>query len=195
MQTLKSSTSHDQLTARGHIAGVLMLLLSVSALGLITLLPSRGNAGIQLPFLEDVSSTVVVAFAGFPGCSTVCPRGLSVLDAFYDAVPADHARGLDVLFINIQKYTPPAITAAYASSFNRNFLSYTVLPEDVKLIHDSLNLRSFDNGDSALSHSGFIYVFIRESGLWRIEHVYRKIPTPSQLVTDVTRLLPGRESV
>jgi len=182
----------DRLTARDHIAGVLLLILSVSTLGLLALLPSRGDAGIQLPFLDDAPAPIVVAFAGFPGCGTVCPRGLSVLDALYDGVHEERAHKLDILFINIQKYTPPAVTAAYASSFNPEFLSYTVTPEDATLVYDSLSLRSFDNEESMVSHSGFIYVFVQESGLWRIERVYRNIPPSSQLVDDINKLLKQR---
>lgn len=186
---MKLIATPDRLTARDHIAGVLLLILSVSTLGLLALLPSRGDAGIQLPFLEDTPAPIVVAFAGFPGCGTVCPRGLSVLDALYDGVHEERAGQLDILFINIQQYTPPAVTSAYASSFNPEFLSYTVTPEDATLVYDSLSLRSFDNEESIVSHSGFVYVFVEESGLWRIEHVYRKIPTPNQLVKDVNKLL------
>lgn len=179
----------DRLTARDHIAGALLLILSISTLGLLALLPSRGDAGIQLPFLEDASSPVVVAFAGFPGCGTVCPRGLSVLDALHDSVHEGPSQRLDILFINIQQYTPSAVTAAYASSFNPEFSSYTVTPGDAKLVYDALSLRSFDNEEPIVSHSGFIYVFVQESGLWRIEHVYRNIPPPRQLVDDVNKLI------
>ncbi len=173
-----------------HAAGVSLLLIAVSVLALLTLLPTRGSAGIQLPFLEEFESSTVVAFAGFSGCSSVCPTSLALMsEAYRDLDPRARER-VGLLFINILRNDPRGLEDKYAQAFHPDFLTYTVDSQEADTIYDTLSLESFDQPQRASSHTGFIYVFGREQNTWRIERVFRRTPSGTQLLS-ILRDLAG----
>lgn len=57
-------------------------MLPVLAL-LITFIPLKSNAIVELPFLENSPYKRVLAFGGFPDCVTACPVSLTTLRQTY----------------------------------------------------------------------------------------------------------------
>lgn len=177
----------DAMALHKHIAGAGLLLCALATLALVPMLPARGAANIELPFLQDVQQPVVVAFAGYPGCGTICPTSLSLLSGVYRQIESSDSQ-LGMLFINIQRDSSHETTAAYARDFHPEFLSYTVSSADADSVYRSLALQSFDDAGAAIAHSGLIYVFSKGQEGWRIEHVYRRPPSPDRLKVDLQNL-------
>jgi len=172
-----------------HLAGVLLLLIAISLLGLMALLPSRSDSHIDLPFLNTSQKSVVLAFAGFPGCDTICPVSLSVLSDVYRTLNSENSSmKVEVMFINIQLDTPDVITNAYAKSYHPNFSSYSVKSKEVYGIYKALSLRTFEKTQDPYSHTGYIYVFARSLDKWNIEHVYQQIPSSTKIISDLNKL-------
>lgn len=183
-------------TPARHLAGACLLMLAVSSLVFAARLPMRSVDAIELPFLDGIKTHVVVAFAGFPGCGDICPAGMTVLGRVASELPADNRESVSLLFINLQYGTPPQQTANYAEAFSPAILSYNVSFDDTDVLYQGLALRTFDADDSPISHSGNFYVFVRNGEGWRIEHVYRRMPSATDLANRLARLSPDHsESV
>lgn len=170
------------LTRGRHVAGVALLLLAISSVAMVPYLPSRGSNGLDLPFLRDATSPVVAAFAGYPACGTTCPTSLALLAQAHRELQDEGGRPVDLLFINVHRGTPVAVADRYAKSFHPDFRSHTVDDDAAGEIYSALSLRSFDDAGLAASHSSSIYVFVRGTAGWRIEHVFQRTPRPGQLL-------------
>ena len=169
-----------------HVAGGCLLLLALGSLVFAGWLPMRSTSTVAPGFLENIDTAIVVAYAGYPGCGDVCPAGMAMLSMARRSLadPSDTT----MLFINLQRGTPHAVTSAYAEAFHPDFKSYTVAFDEADHLYEQLALRSFSTDESAASHSDSYYVFIRAQERWRIEHVYRRAPSSDQLVDDLERI-------
>jgi len=172
-----------------HLAGALLLLMAISSPGLMALLPSRSDAHIDLPFLNTSQQSTVLAFAGFPGCDTICPVSLSILSDVYRNLNSEYnSMEVELMFINIQLDTPDEITDAYAKSYHPNFSSYSVKSKEAYDIYKALSLRTFENMQDSYPHTGYIYVFVRTLDKWNIEHVYQQTPSSRKIISDLKQL-------
>ena len=178
-----------RLTPGRHAAGASLLALGLATLGLLALLPTRGSAGLELPFLDERMPPVVVAFAGFPGCGTICPASLATIRTAADALPAAGRAQLGLLFVNIERDAPPAQSEAYARAFHPDFRAYSLTSEDAAPVYRALALGSFASGEQAAAHSGYVYVFARADNGWRIERIYRRLPASGRLANDLHELV------
>ena len=185
---MRAPTSTQALTPARHIVGACLLLFAVSSLALAAMLPMQSSKGVELPFLDDSGAPIVVGFAGFPGCGDVCPAGMALLGHSARQLSVPDRQDVSLLFINLQRGTPASVSNAYARAFHPEFYSYTVALDESDLFYRELALRSFSPDESAVTHSGYFYVFVRERGHWRIQHVYRRPPAASQLVNDLESL-------
>lgn len=172
-----------------HFAGTSLLLAAISMPVLMALLPSRSATDINLPFLNNSQKPVVLAFAGYPGCNTVCPISLSVLrDAYQDYYSQYSSINAEVMFINIQLNTPDEITNAYAKFYHPNFSGYSVKSNEAHDIYKALSLQTFNNNKDSNRHAGYIYLFVRIQDKWNIEHVYQQLPSPKEIISDLKGL-------
>lgn len=185
---MSDTTSKRPLSRAQHLAGTGMLLLALLLLGGVSLLPTRGAAGIDLPFLDPSQPPVVVAFAGYPGCGTVCPVSLSLMREAYRALPPARQPRIGLQFVNIRRNADPVQTARFARAWHPDFRAYAVTAADAPSLYAGLALQSFGSSEAAEAHSGFIYIFVREAGAWRIEHVYRQLPAAAELLARLTHL-------
>ena len=178
-----------EINVRKHLVGVLLLLFALSTLGLMTLLPSSSKADIDLPFLNTTQKSLVLAFAGFPGCSTTCPISLNVLgDVYRNFNSEGNGMKMGITFINIKLDTPHDITDSYAKSYHREFSSYSVNSKEAYGIYKALSLQTFKNAKDSTHHTGYIYMFVKELDRWRIQHVYRQIPSSVEIISDLNKL-------
>lgn len=172
-----------------HLAGTLLLLTAISLLGLLTFLPSRSAETIDLPFLNASQKSVVLAFAGFPGCSNSCPISLNILSDVYRDFNSESDRiKAEVMFVNIQLDFPDEATDAYAKSYHPEFSSYTVKSKEAYDIYKSLSLRTFESGQNADRHTGYIYMFVKTLNKWNIERVYQQTPSSKKIISDLKNL-------
>ncbi len=177
-----------------HVLGSLLLIVALSVLGLVPLLPARGASGLDAPFLNDAQRDIVVAFAGFPGCGTVCPTSLALMANAYRGLELPQNRRPELLFINIQRDFDQDATDIYARAFHPDFGSHAVTSGDANTIYQSLSLTSYADVTSSTAHSGYIYIFVRDSFGWRIEDVYRTTPSERHLRDRLQRLAQRSDS-
>lgn len=175
-------------TRAQHAGGAILLALALALVSLIPYLPSRAAHGTVLPFLYDRNGSVVLAYAGFPGCGDTCPRGLASLAEVYTQHQASGGTGIELLFINVQRNAPDSSTRSFAEAFHAAFDIYTVGETEAEDIYRQLALRSYDEAGGAVYHSDYVYIFKRQANDWHIEKVYRSFPSIDRLLSDVRRL-------
>lgn len=176
------------LTRAHHVGGTLLVILTLVSLSLVPYLPTRAAHETALPFLDGRDSTIVLAYAGFPGCGNTCPRGLASLAKVYDRHISTGGAPLDLLFINVQQNSPAPVAHAFAQAFHEKFDVYTIRGRDADDVYRKLALRSYDDVGGAAYHSDAVYVFTQHSGSWRIEKVYRRFPSIDRLAADLAQL-------
>ncbi len=169
---------------RHHAVGVVMLLLTAGSLALIPLLPAKSETTLDLPFLSGIDADIVIAFAGFPGCSTSCPTALRAMATAYEQSPEPVAQ---LVFINVERHARNDLTTQYARAYHESFVGVTLTQSTASLFARELGLRSFDSTKAALAHSNNIYVLRRESDGWHIAEVLRSSLQTQPLIASISR--------
>lgn len=179
------------LTPGRHLAGASLVLCAFALLGLSVSLPSCSASSVELPFLNDDMPGLVLAFAGYPSCSSVCPTSLAAMREAWRAIePEDRSRAA-MLFVNIERNAPVEQTRAYAQAFHPDFRAWAVTDETAPVVYRELALQSYARREDAEAHTGFIYLFARSGQTWRIERVYRRAPDAAELRRDLLSHLAG----
>ena len=172
-------------SVRRHTGGFALVLVSLATLAVLPWLPARSASRLDLPFLKEARADTVVAFAGFVGCGTVCPLGLQRIGDAYDrSGQAD----VDLLFINIERVAEARQSAQWAQAFHTSFRAHVISDPEAALLHTALGLKSYPDIGTALSHTGFIYVFHRDERGWTIAAVFRDLPDTERLATTIRTL-------
>lgn len=139
----------------------------------LSLIPLRTNATVDLPFLKNNQASQVLMFGGFPDCGSTCPLSLTTLQQTYMSYSKDGKKNdLQVVFVNIKLNTPEEITLKYAQSFHQDFLGYSVKAEDASSLYKNLSLKTFFNEQDYSSHKGFIYLFKIKNAKWKMARVF-----------------------
>jgi cytochrome oxidase Cu insertion factor (SCO1/SenC/PrrC family) len=155
---------------------------------LLSLIPLRTNAAVELPFLSDIQAERVLAFAGFPDCSTACPLSLSTLQQTYIHYKEHIDKNdLRVVFVNIKLDTPPEITRKYAQSFHQDFNGYSTKPTDSSSLYKTLSLKTFSNTQDNSAHAGLIYLFENVNQQWRMTRVFDNNVDQQQLLSHLLK--------
>jgi|TARA_B110000238_G_C16112439_1_gene433298 cytochrome oxidase Cu insertion factor (SCO1/SenC/PrrC family) len=140
---------------------------------MLSLIPLKTNAAVELPFLADIQVQRVLVFGGFPDCSSVCPISLSTLKQTYIHYKDDlNKDDLRVVFVNIKLNTPDEITQKYAQSFHPDFKGYSSKTNDTSPLYKTLSLKTFSNKQDYSAHSGIIYLFENKNHQWRMTRVF-----------------------
>lgn len=177
----------SEVTAGMHLRGIVFIVSALSSVGFVHLLPSRSVDVIDVPFLELTDDPIIVAFAGFPECGTVCPVSLALLREVYQQVAVEKGLSLGVKFINIELNTPQNISEQYAKSFHPRFQAYSVRSQDAENLYKHLAIRTFDDRKGAADHSGYIFVFALDEDGWRVQRVFRRTPSVEEVVAQIVR--------
>lgn len=158
-----------------------LIAAAAGVLAAIPHLPTRGHGGLALPFLSDTGPPVVVAFAGFPGCASICPPSLRAIGEAYDMLSEVERGRTATLFINLQIDSSPRRAALYAQAFHPALRAYSVDADTAPVLRQQLALHSYPDAGAAAAHAGRVYLFSRQDGAWRIAHVYARYPGPPEL--------------
>jgi len=140
---------------------------------MLSLIPLKTNAAVDLPFLNDIQAKRVLAFGGFPDCSSACPLSLSTLQQAYIQYKEHLDKDdLQVVFVNIKLNTPSEISRKYAQSFHPDFKGYSSKADDASSLYKILSLSTFSNIEDYSQHKGLIYLFESENLEWRMTRVF-----------------------
>ena len=163
----------DRGKIKTSIVGVAYIsMLPIFAL-FITSIPLNSNTKVNLQFLNDTQHDKVLMFGGFPECSLSCPTSLSTLRQTYiEYLKSSNKNDLGVIFVNIRRDTPQAVSQSYVSSFHPDFDAYSTTTEDTKNLYTSLGLQTFPQDSQNINHQGRIYFFHNSDKHWRIKKVF-----------------------
>lgn len=140
---------------------------------MLSLIPLKTNAAVDLPFLSNIQVQRVLAFGGFPDCSSTCPISLSTLQQTYIHYKEYITKeDLQVVFVNIKLNTPHEITHKYAQSFHQDFTGYSTHSDEASFLYKTLSLKTFSNEQDYSQHSGLIYLFENVNQQWRMTRVF-----------------------
>ncbi|MEL7312327.1 MAG: SCO family protein [Pseudomonadota bacterium] len=182
--------SQETPSKRQHAVGALLLFATLGSLAVLPNLPATASGSIELEFLDGRDAEVVVAYAGFPGCSTSCPTALAAMaSAFGQAADSD----VDLVFINVERDARETLTQQYARAFDPRIEGITLTRHTSQQFMNQLGLQTYESTRSALAHSNHIYVFRHRDGVWRISDIVRQVTSANQLrerVTSATRQHP-----
>ena len=139
----------------------------------LSLIPLKTNAAVDLPFLTNTQAERVLAFGGFPDCGTTCSLSLVTLQKTYvdynEHIEKDDLR---VVFVNIKLNTPAEITRKYAQSFHPDFDGYSTKSDDASSLYKTLSLKTFSSKKDYTEHTGLIYLFENVNQQWRMTRVF-----------------------
>ncbi|MEL7297895.1 MAG: SCO family protein, partial [Pseudomonadota bacterium] len=153
------------------------LAAALGVLVALPLLPARSIAAVELNVLDQVSAPTALLFAGFPGCATVCPTTLSVMDRARDLASAQTA----LVFINIQRDAHPGAVRRYVEQFAPDVVTASIDDRSAKPLMRALGIRGFDSQRAASTHRGDIYVLVQREQRWQVADVLHTTPSPEML--------------
>lgn len=179
----------SKLTLGKHLAGASLAVCAIATLGLLAFLPSQSAASVELPFLDEHMPPLVLAFAGYPGCGTICPTSLAAMSEAWRGIDEAGRNRAALLFVNIERDAAEDVSSAYARAFHPDFRAWAVSADSAAGVYRALALRSFESREQAAAHSGFIYLFARDGADWRIERVYRRSPDAAELRRDLLAII------
>jgi|GEM_PF-4650774 len=165
---MERGTKKTRIIGLAYIAMLPLLAL------LITFVPLKSNAVVELPFLETTPYSRILAFGGFPDCASACPLSLSTLRQTYLEYQKTTAKDdLGIIFVNIRRDMPQELSRTYIKSFHKDFEAYSAKSSDTKEFYTSLALKTFDANEEIKSHNGFIYLFEASDNRWQLEQVFK----------------------
>lgn len=174
-----------------HAGGIALLLLAFSSLAAMSALPGYSTKKYQLPFLPTSGKSVHLIFAGYPGCSGICPTSMALLKRVYnDIAEKREFIAPDVTFVNVELNTPHSVSREYAQSWHKDFLGYSIHRDEASAIYKELAVQSYTDTQDSSSHQGYIYLFSIENKAWNLIKAYAATPKLDTIITDVTALTP-----
>ncbi|MFK7795088.1 MAG: SCO family protein [Gammaproteobacteria bacterium] len=155
------------------LLGLVYIAIIPALVFLLSSIPLTSTAAVELPFLSNIKAQRVLAFGGFPDCSTACPISLSTLQQTYIHYKEQtNKNDLRVIFVNIKLDTPAEITRKYAQSFHPDFQGYSSKSADTSSLYKTLSLKTFSSNQNGSAHAGLIYLFENTNQEWRMTRVF-----------------------
>lgn len=177
----------DAPTKRQHFVALVLVGLVLSAPFAIGQLPARSEHPVQLALVDETDAELLVAYAGFPGCSTSCPVALVNLARTYEQLPA---QATEIVFINVERDASVPLAEVYARAFHPDFQAKTLGRAEAALFYRELGIRSYDSVRQALVHRNLIYVLRRQADAWSVVELIDGSESPSSLLERIRQHLP-----
>lgn len=173
-----------------HLLGCTLLAGVIVTASALPLLVGEVDATVSLPFggeaEMEAGKDVLVVFAGFPGCSDICPTTLSYLSRVHEKV--DDPR-LAVAFLNILFDTPEQESRDYARAFNPDFIAYSPDISAQQALYQQMGLLGSTERSEVANHSGNTFVYQRSGGQWLLQRVYAVLPQEAGMASDIQEIL------
>lgn len=154
---------------------------------LISQLPARSAQAMQLSLVEETDAELLLAYAGFAGCSTSCPVALVNLARTYEQLPPQATK---VVFINVERDASVSLARVYARAFHPDFHAKTLDHTEAALFYRELGIRAYDSVRQALAHRNLIYVLRRQADAWSIVDLIDGSEPPPSLLKRIQQHLP-----
>lgn len=175
-----------------HVVGIGLIVLMIGGVATLLGTPLNVKANLPLPFIDQKipkkSYRALLLFAGFPGCSDICPTTLQAFDHIYREIGEDN---LLVVFVNILLGLSEEESMAYAKSFNPHFRGFNVSENSRKALYSKLGLYSSYSRDEVNNHTGNVFLFRRNGNDWTLHGIYPDASDLRALKIQITNLITG----
>jgi len=174
-----------------HVLGCALLVAAFGLLAVGAVVPSTSLGNVPLPLDQTLVASkdnqVLVLFAGYPGCSEVCPTAMRKLAVAHQGTT--QAAAIGVTFVNLQLDASDSDSLAYAQSFAPEFKGYSLKSAQQQEMYAALAIDGSNDVRELERHRGYVYVFARRIGGWQLEKVYARLPAPQALARQLDQLL------
>lgn len=152
------------------IAGFCLLLLAV-----MPLIP-RGEQSIQRLDPFNTQADTVLAYFGFPGCQTACPKALAEMTALEGTLSPEQLRRLDRVFVNIDPHSDVDRLEQWLGGYQGAIRAHQPSPEERHFIERNLGLRLYPTPDQPLHANVFVLLQQEAPDQWRVRTSHRELP-------------------
>ncbi len=151
------------------------------------------ETSLDLNFLKNETSPIVLLYFGYVGCKTICTPSMSELGKIYNQL--DHAK-TKVYFGNLLDIYDKELPQLFAQHFHKDFRGVFLDKQEIQEIANQLRITfttsMTDSGE--LDHSGYLYVL--EKGVYdknyRQKYIYTTRPFDEKtIVSDINDLTKG----
>jgi len=183
------ATDFPPLSPRKRLAGIGLILATLSWLLVLPFIPLDSNKAISLPVQAPVGAQALLVFFGYPGCGTICPTTLQVLREVYQTHRQPDGR-LGVVFVNLRPLDLPGIALDYAHSFHPEFHAWQLPVEQLEPLMRELGAYVIDQRGNEMLHTGYVYLLRKTPETWRLRALYNRPETlPTAFAEHVAEIL------
>lgn len=174
------------MTGRQHLTGFALVISAITTLALIPLVSADVRAHVPLPYKAAREAGqdhhVMLLFAGFPGCTGVCPTTMGQLAATKREVDQRYgAQFLSVAFVNLHFDATDAASTRYATAFHPDFIGFSTPSALGGELKRALGQTGSSNIADLQHHRGNVYLYTRHEQEWQMKKVFSHLPSPAQL--------------
>lgn len=181
------------------VFGIFLIFFSlflIIAIGLPQLYTSKAigridkEVAVNISFLEDFDSPIVLFYFGYVGCETICTPAMNEITQMYEEVDQTKVK---VYFINLLPNNDSQTTQNYAKYFHQKFDGIYLNEEDVQKIRRQLNINTTNSliDSTEINHTGFLYLLVQNTDKkYKQKYIYTTRPFNKKLIIeDISTLL------
>lgn len=173
------------------LSGVLLIILGFGLIVSLAFpaLSDSENAGrtqktifLNLPFLENEKSELVLIYFGYVGCTSVCTPALQDLSGIYKELQSHRFKKIpSVWFINMTPEMGASEVQSWAEHFHKGFKSYAPRETELQNMVQALNVVYTQLGMKA-DHTPYLYLLRKEKKGYELSFIYTSSPYNRRLI-------------
>jgi protein SCO1/2 len=140
----------------------------------VTLTDTSGN---PFDFRKETAGKVTILYLGYTHCPDICPVVMAQLGRVVDALPADVASKVQVIFITTDPdRDTPQVIRSWLDSFSTNLIGLTGGTDAIAATAKDLGLavptKEYigDSGDYDIEHSAVVWAFDAQDNLSHLQY-------------------------
>lgn len=174
---------------------VICTLLTLLLLGFPQVFSSNSSAKVEkekllkFDFLKNETSKIVLLYAGYVGCKTICVPSLQELNHIYKKVA--EKKDLSVYFVNLLDESNEEQVKRFSSYFNNDFKGVYLSKKEKINIFNNLNINYSKSLSDKLeiNHSGYLYLLEKKEQNYYQKYIYTTRPFNEELIINDLKTL------
>ena len=150
------------------------------------------EVSLDLDFLKQEVSPVVLLFFGYVGCENICPPAMRELSDIYENLDKTKVK---VYFVNVLHTINKDAPNNYAKVFNKDFKGVYLDNSGIKKIANKFNLSIIKVNNYEVDHTGYLYILKKDyvNKRYNLNYIYTTKPFDEKsIVNDINVLLQNR---
>lgn len=144
---------------------------------------------LDLDFLKQEDSKIVLLYFGYVGCETICTPSMSEINEIYTQV---NSPNIAVYFVNLLDSQEKSMPDTFAKHFNKKFhgiyldkLQLQELTNQMRIAYTKSITNEFD-----INHAGHLYLLVKNDNNYLQKHIYTTRPfNIKTIIKDIQHLL------